>query len=725
MTEKQLKYILEHTNANKKLINNIDEGRNKYLSEIQLDNEEDVKKFMEMCNSTKWTEDEEQLITEWYNNDNLSDSEYISKVCELKKRKDNKVCFDEDKEEVLYESLIKEDQESKAMQAGINYLVSKGYDQNRAREIFNAIRNDIPSVRLPLYTNSNGREKGSYKFIIGVERMYLNRELSDGGVIQRLNQTLKLLASDAHVNEYNEDLNGMSANDLINRFSGAMANNLEKDKQEVGSVQYSNNKGYNVVRINSYEEAEKYGQYTSWCVTHYKNMYDSYTSNGLGLFYFFLKNGFEKMQAIQGEGCPLDEYGLSMIAVSINSDGAINTVTCRWNHDNGGNDNIMDARQLSEVVGMNVYEVCKPMSDEELFKDGYLTPNYANEMLKDGKTLKELYITVDVDLDDDHSIVYYTQQKNNDTVFNVYSSKTNRLLSRKWCYDVIDTENPSVVKIMFKKYGLIDLDREILVGNQYYDYIARYQGVNKDIFLVATNQGTSLLSVSKNKLIVNGDYNYINKTNVDKYYLVQDDESYKYNLFDCMNERFVFNEWCVNDENKHLRINGTHVYHFYNNSNDVYFSFANQDGKVDFITKEEYETLCNKAVSNNRFSYNENKIIYLTESQYKYIKENLSPVDTNKVLVVKKYLDDNFVRGNIPTIDNSGYPKSLLIVGMKGTDGKVAKNMTAEQLLELLIDRFQKIYTDKDKRRRFLRQVMKDWYNKKITKEGLLSVIRY
>ena len=105
-----------------------------------------------------------------------------------------------------------------------------------------------------------------------------------------------------------------------------------------------------------------------------------------------------------------------------------------------------------------------------------------------------------------------------------------------------------------------------------------------------------------------------------------------------------------------------------------------------------------------------------------HLKESKNFVEPQKVLVVKKFLDDNFVRAAVPTIGNDGYSKTLLIVGMKGTDGQVNRNMYAQQLFDLLQDKFQKIYLDKNKRDNFLKRVMKDWYDKKITQDGLLSV---
>lgn len=113
---------------------------------------------------------------------------------------------------------------------------------------------------------------------------------------------------------------------------------------------------------------------------------------------------------------------------------------------------------------------------------------------------------------------------------------------------------------------------------------------------------------------------------------------------------------------------------------------------------------------------------HILEEEFKMGNYSVEP---SKVLAVKKYLDETFVRGSMPIIGEDGYPKTLYIVGMKGTDGKVLKNMTAKQLFFLLQDKFNKIYQEPKQRNKFLKQVMKDWYNRKITKEGLLSVNRY
>jgi hypothetical protein len=92
------------------------------------------------------------------------------------------------------------------------------------------------------------------------------------------------------------------------------------------------------------------------------------------------------------------------------------------------------------------------------------------------------------------------------------------------------------------------------------------------------------------------------------------------------------------------------------------------------------------------------------------------------VLIVKKFLDNNFQRGGISSISEDGYPTTIKIVAMKGTDGNPIRNMNAEQLFYLLQDKFKNIYADTNKRDILLKQIIKDWYKDKISKHGMLTV---
>ena len=248
--------------------------------------------------------------------------------------------------------IIKESQESKSIAAAKKLVMQKlGYNEQEADEFIRIkLRNDIPSLRTP---------QGG-KFILGVARMFCDGELRSANDIGNLNSTLKLVASDVHINEYDRNLNGMSCQELIQKFAKAMSDNLDAEKDEVNQMVFDSPSDYEIVRIDSFEQAEEYGDYVTWCVTHDSHMFDSYTSNGINQFYFCLKSGFENVEKVKSEGCPLDEYGLSMIAVSVNENGMLNTCTCRWNHDNGGDDSIMNTKEISQVIGVNFFEKFKP-----------------------------------------------------------------------------------------------------------------------------------------------------------------------------------------------------------------------------------------------------------------------------------------------------------------------------------------------------------------------------
>ena len=124
------------------------------------------------------------------------------------------------------------------------------------------------------------------------------------------------------------------------------------------------------------------------------------------------------------------------------------------------------------------------------------------------------------------------------------------------------------------------------------------------------------------------------------------------------------------------------------------------------------------------------KRIFITESQYnKLIQEGSGekkyPVEPNKVKIVVKFLDDNFLKAGIPTIGEDGYPKTFPIVVLKGTDGQPVKKMTDSQLYEMLKDKFGKMYSDAERVNKFLKQIIKDWYYGKVSKEGMLTINLY
>ena len=102
------------------------------------------------------------------------------------------------------------------------------------------------------------------------------------------------------------------------------------------------------------------------------------------------------------------------------------------------------------------------------------------------------------------------------------------------------------------------------------------------------------------------------------------------------------------------------------------------------------------------------------------LTESFNP-SAEKVVLIKDFLDKNFVKSSIDDIDSDGFPIKSNVFNMV-SNGKTVKVMQPDELLLLLDDKFSKMIEDKDDRIKFLKQVLTDWFDGKISKNGLLSV---
>jgi hypothetical protein len=132
------------------------------------------------------------------------------------------------------------------------------------------------------------------------------------------------------------------------------------------------------------------------------------------------------------------------------------------------------------------------------------------------------------------------------------------------------------------------------------------------------------------------------------------------------------------------------------------------------------------------------KKVIITEEQEKKLANKLNeeilqmPVDKkmnkpycinpDKVLLVKNFLDKNFQRGNIEDIGDNGLPRKTRIAAMMPSSGEVLRNLLDSELQDLLIDKYKNMFLDTVERELFMKQVVDDWFNNKISPIGLLSV---
>ena len=247
--------------------------------------------------------------------------------------------------------------------AGIIILNSLGVTEGELKQYPNMKIKDYMRLKLLKEFQIN-RGQGPIKYLRGIIRICcdsnegINFFTIERATDKRLLKKFRQIINHIYTNnlEFNEDLNGLTLVQL-NKVVGAkmrvsayqewLANRKEKEEVQDTFGEYK------VVPINSYEEAYKYGKYTAWCVTHTQGNYDGYTGDG-SRFFFCLKNGFENVKKVKGEGCPLDEYGLSMVSVLIRQNGTVKHITTRWNHDNNGEDNpslntLGDVEQILDI----------------------------------------------------------------------------------------------------------------------------------------------------------------------------------------------------------------------------------------------------------------------------------------------------------------------------------------------------------------------------------------
>ena len=344
--------------------------------------------------------------------------------------------------EAIKYTLITESQESASIKEAVKLIMDRlGYSKEQAD---NFIRIDL-RASFPIL-----RSKEGGKFILGVTRMYLDRQISDASMISSLNQTLKYIVTPAHYKEYDRNLNGLSAQQLIDRFKQARTDDLEKDKAELGATQYTENPAYKIVRIDSFEQAAQYGRYTTWCLAqpNGERNYDHYTSNGVNQLYFILRNGFENEPRVKGENAPYDSYGLSMMTVIVDPDGMMTQSTTRWNHENDSSDSAFTPKQISEIIGRNFYEVFKPNTK---FKDAVAD---ALKRLRNGEPIDEIFDTVRLIGNGLYAVKLLKKS-------NILTPQK-AFISQKW-FDYVGDFNEGFVRVRLNgKYSFINTKGELI-----------------------------------------------------------------------------------------------------------------------------------------------------------------------------------------------------------------------------------------------------------------------
>lgn len=204
-------------------------------------------------------------------------------------------------------------------------------------------------------------DAADFKYCLGLTRLYTDAGY-DRRMVKRVDELMIVIGSDAHKDEYDNNLNGMTAKEIVDKFSGMSANTSDnREKRDLVK-----NDDYTIVPIMNHPDCRQFAPYTTWCITYESDgNYMHYTNDNEGKFYVVLHKDYKTTPKEKGENAPLDLYGLSMIAVSVGSTGQCMTITSRWNHDCGGNDKVMSVEALENLIGMNFSDAFPKRTKEE------------------------------------------------------------------------------------------------------------------------------------------------------------------------------------------------------------------------------------------------------------------------------------------------------------------------------------------------------------------------
>ena len=429
----------------------------------------------------------------------IEEVKYISKLMGISEEK----CY-----------LITENAKNNNMKPARKYLEEKlGLDNEQIMDFFGKMQHDIPNVRM-----------NNCKYFLGVTRMIMEKQLTNGESIMKLNSILKYINNDESLNSsFDRNLNGLTFEKLSEQTTEGMEQAYKSERERLGSTDFGErNTSYNIVKINDFEEASEYGMYTSWCVTHDDEAFDSYTNNGICVFYFCLKDGFESIPEKIGENCPLDEYGLSMLAVCVDENGECKTITCRWNHNNGGNDNVMSTEELSRLLGVNFYEVFKPST---VFK----------EKLEKALSLAKKGDFSGFDNIDNFDKNGLAKVELNDK-FNLIGTNGN-FLSKQWFDNITDFDENGIAQVSLNhKWNLIDINGNFL-SQQWFDYVYCFD--KNGIAKVYLNHKCNLIDTNC-KLVSQQWFDYV--SNFDENGIAKVMLNNKYNFID-VNGNLLSKQW--------------------------------------------------------------------------------------------------------------------------------------------------------------------------------------
>ena len=149
-----------------------------------------------------------------------------------------------------------------------------------------------------------------------------------------------------------------------------------------------------------------------------------------------------------------------MLSIIVNERGELAYCTTRWNHDNGGSDQSMTAKEVSQVIGVNFYQVFKPNNKwNDLLSE-------VKERLSSGEDPSDIFNSVD-DFYEGFARVRLNKKLN-------FLTTEGQLLTNQWFDGVGYFKNGfASVYIEGKGWNFINTEGQLL-SNQWFDWVGEF-----------------------------------------------------------------------------------------------------------------------------------------------------------------------------------------------------------------------------------------------------------
>ena len=120
-----------------------------------------------------------------------------------------------------------------------------------------------------------------------------------------------------------------------------------------------------------------------------------------------------------------------------------------------------------------------------------------------------------------------------------------------------------------------------------------------------------------------------------------------------------------------------------------------------------------------------NSIVLTTEQVRRFKRRVLKEafaVNTTLVRKIYDYVSKNYSHVQYDDINDDGDVVQKTAIQVLGSDGSPLQTISPEKMLDKIDAKFSGAIKDDTERREFIRQVLSDWVDGKVSKDGLLSV---